>query len=287
MKRKKPFDPFKKENIFLKYFKIIFAVIFLIIFLIVTVSMTKSVYKTIYDAQVRKAIGITEANTDEPVLSIEKQNEPLPVYECDNTTVNSRSYIILLGMGDHNRDKFLRQRENMRKDPKLKDILIYDYDENTLLEDISTEFIQITKAFLTKNPADELVIIGTSAGGIVASYSAAEIEFSGRLELHTISSPTNGYNVNENFLTGMTGFAKEIGLGIKPFSKPKENVLIYHHKTVDDKELENYCGEYANFCKSFDIQSNDIEGSKEFYYPGFTHETIMPHVIDLIVACRR
>ena len=107
------------------------------------------------------------------------------------------------------------------------------------------------------------------------------------MELHTLASPINGYHVSDIFLGDMTGFTREIGKGFDKFMKPSGNVKVYHHKTVDDKSLRSWCGAYTNFCDPDKAQNNNIESSKEFFYPEHDHSSIMPAVSKLIIDCRK
>ena len=58
-----------------------------------------------------------------------------------------------------------------------------------------------------------------------------------------------------------------------------------HRKTVTDPTLLAYCGGVEAFCDVYEIQNNNIEGSKEFYYPEHDHRTIMVMVPRLVLSC--
>ncbi len=187
----------------------------------------------------------------------------------------------LHGHGDHNPGAFDYQKSLIGDIP----ILDFDYDENLLLADISNDFVTQFNQFALDNEFEEIVIIGQSAGGVISSYSANRLVFSGTIELHTLASPLNGYHVSDVFLGGQTGFSKEIGIGFDPFKSA--NVKAYHHKNVNDEELRSYCGDNAKFCDSLKIQNNNLPGSKEFFYKQYTHETIMPAISKLIIECHQ
>ena len=128
-------------------------------------------------------------------------------------------------------------------------------------------------------------LVGFSAGGIIASYSANKLIFSGTIELHTLASPLNGYHISDALLDEHTGFFREISAGFDAFESA--NVKAYHHKNVEDEDLRSYCGDNAKYCEPLKIQNNNIPGSKEFFYKQYTHETIMPAVSKLIIDCHQ
>jgi len=121
-----------------------------------------------------------------------------------------------------------------------------------------------------------------SAGGTVASYSLNKLNFDGKIELHTIASPLKGCDnkgFKEQFVQG-EGFWREIGIGFEPFKTPKTDYVAYHHKTVNDVYLEQ--------CYSApEMENNNLENSKEFYYPNEDHGSIMNLVLNKIISCHK
>ena len=209
------------------------------------------------------------------------------VCENDNSVVRSRVYALLHGYGDRRPEAFDYQKGLLTADTKTKGILDFDYDPNALLADISKDFLTRLSTLLAQYQPDELVIIGQSAGGVVAAYSVHSITFQGRIELQTLASPLRGYNVPAFFLDQYKGFGREMGVGLGPFTKPRSNVKVYHHKTVEDQTLRSFCGALASFCDPKAIQDNNLEGSKQFLYPQYDHATIMPAVGKLVIDCHR
>ena len=211
-------------------------------------------------------------------------------FSCENDNiVESRGYVLLMGLGDHTKEGWAAEKILMEQDPKSKFVIIYDQDEKSHIEDISKKFLADMDAILAKNPVEELVIFGSSAGGVTSSYSISSLDFSGGVALHTIASPIKGYDLTgwrAQFLGDRQGFLRDIAIGFGPFEKPDDNVMVYHHKTVTDSVLKDYyCGDMAAFCDPIEIQNNNIEGSKEFYYPQYDHDTIMWAVIRDVLKC--
>ncbi len=220
-----------------------------------------------------------------PIFSKEKFS-----CENDNSNIQSRGYVILMGLADHTKEGWISEKKLMEKDPKAKFVLIYDQDENSRLEDISQKFLDDIHSLLKEKPVDELVIFGSSAGGVTASYSIAKLNFQGPVALHTMASPLNGYDLRgfgEAFIgEGRSVYEKEIALGLEIFKKPGKNVGVYHHKTVTDTVLkDHYCREFSAFCDPIKIQDNNIEGSKEFYYPQYDHNPLGAFVIRDVLKC--
>jgi|TARA_Y100000310_G_scaffold243188_1_gene247625 hypothetical protein len=204
------------------------------------------------------------------------------VYECTNdNSISSKGYVYLHGLGDHNPGILNDIKALINQDP----ILDFDYNEKLLLNEISNDFILQFSKFASQNNFEEIVIIGQSAGGVIASFSAHQLNFNGVIELHTLASPINGYHVSDKFLGELSGFAREIGEGFDSFTKPGNNFKIYHHKTVVDEDLSSLCGEFAKFCSPLSIQDNNIEGSNDFYYSEYDHTSIMPAVSKMIIEC--
>ena len=209
-------------------------------------------------------------------------------YECLNDdTINSRGYVYIHGLGDHNPGMLTNIQEGLDADPKSGDLLDFDYDETKSLIELSEEFTISFNEYASSNNFDEIIIISQSAGGIISSHAAYKLDPNVPIELHTMASPLKGYHVSDKYLGELTGFGKEIGLGINSYETPKENIKAFHHKTIDDEELSSYCGEYAKFCDSLKVQNNNLQGSSDYYYPGETHESIMPVVSKVVFECQR
>jgi len=205
------------------------------------------------------------------------------VFVCENdNSVQTRGYILLRGFGDHNPHSFNYQKSLIEKDLKAKGTLDFDYDEKLSIAEISEDFISKFNKLVSENEFEEIVIIGQSAGGTVAAYSAHKLNFPGVIELHTLASPLKGCNNKgfaEQFVPG-EGFYREIGIGLDPFNAPSDNVKVYHHKTVNDETLTQ--------CDTpVEMQYNNVPGSKEFYYKELSHETIMPTVSKTIIECHK
>ena len=211
-------------------------------------------------------------------------------FSCENdNSVKTRGYVLLMGLADHEKEGWIIEKNLMEQDSKAKFVLIYDQDENLHLQEISDKFLENLNGILEKNPVEELVIFGASAGGVTASFSIPSLNFSGPVALHTLSSPLKGYDfrgIGEAFLGERAIFEKEIALGLEPFAAPGKNVKAYHHKTVTDTILKDYyCGSFASLCDPIKIQNNNIQGSKEFYYPQYDHNSLMGPVIRKVLEC--
>ena len=230
-----------------------------------------------------------EISAKEPLPLSSKTGNDTFVCENDNS-VKARGYVYLRGLGDHSSAAVDLLKSLTQNDSKTKGILDFDYNEQGTLDAISNDFALKFSTFKSQYDLQEIVIIGQSAGGVVAAYSAHKLNFDGDIELHTIASPLNGYGdfgaASRQAAESMAGFAKEIGLGFASFITP-QGIKVYHHKTVEDEFLSSWCGDYASFCSSNVIQNNNIEGSKEFYYPGYNHTSIMPAVSEMIVSCHQ
>ena len=205
------------------------------------------------------------------------------VYTCENPEVDSRAYVFLRGFGDHGEDAFSYQ-ESLLDDEAILD---FDYDETALLETISDDFVAQFTAFVAEQDVEEIIILGQSAGGVIASAAAHQLVFEGSIELHTMASPLNGYHVSEEYLTEQVGFGREIGEGFTSFPTPPKNMIVYHHKTVEDEPFLSRCGENIELCDAVEIQNNNLEGSQEFFYPEETHDSIMETVSELVISCHK
>ena len=230
-----------------------------------------------------------EGFAKEPLLLSPKTSNDTFVCENDNS-VKAIGYVYLHGLGDHSSVAVDLLKSLTQNDSKTKGILDFDYNEQGTLDTISNDFALKFNTFKSQYDLEEVVIIGQSAGGVVAAYSAHKLNFDGDIELHTIASPLNGYGdfgaTSKQAAENMAGFAKEIGLGFASFITP-QGIKVYHHKTAEDEFLSSWCGDYASFCSSNVIQNNNIEGSKEFYYSGYSHTSIMPAVLEMIINCHQ
>ena len=103
------------------------------------------------------------------------------VFACENNpSVSSRAYVVLMGLGDHNvQGMTANLQEITASDSKLAGTLIYDYDETTSLAEIKEDFLGEFDSFIAETQPEEIVVIGLSAGGTVASASASLLSFEG------------------------------------------------------------------------------------------------------------
>lgn len=252
-------------------------VLILVVILITGCSVAQDITKKI-------ASKIMTGNTPMPEVHNNK-------FECENdNSVKSRGYIFLMGLAETNEDRvsFAEQEHLMKQDPKAKFVEFYAQDADLEIEEISRQFLDYMHDLLSKHEVEELVILGSSAGGVTSSYSISRLEFSGPVALHTLASPIRGYDITgfrKRFLGDRTGFIKNIAIGFEPFDAPGDNVKVYHHKTVTDSVLKGYCEDMEDFCEPLKIQNNNIEGSKDFYYPELDHTTIMLEVVKDVLSC--
>jgi hypothetical protein len=224
--------------------------------------------------------------------SSESAGEQNLTFSCENdsSVVSTRAYVYLRGFGDHSPGAIDYQKNLMNADTKVVGILDFDYDEQKSLQTISGEFVSQFNTFAAEHNPEEIIVIGQSAGGTVAAFSASQLNFSGKMEIHTMASPLRGYNLRgfmESFVGDRQGFGREIALGISPFIKPGNNVKSYHHKTVTDSQLTSSCGDFEAFCNAIDIQNNNLPGSKQFSYPKHDHTSIMRAVSKKIIDCHQ
>ncbi len=226
---------------------------------------------------------ITETWTQSP--------SPVPaVFSCENepTGIRSRAYVILMGLAETQPGAWKTEKTLLQKDPLAKAVWVYPQDANDHLPQISEKFLTDMDAFLRENPVDELVLFGSSAGGVTASYSVSRLNFSGPVALHTMAAPLKGYDLTgfrAQFLGDRQGYLRDIAIGFRLFDPPGPNVSVYHHKTVTDSVLLSYCGDLKAFCDVREIQNNNVAGSQEFFYPQFDHASIMSGVIQRVAKC--
>ena len=215
---------------------------------------------------------------------------PAALFSCENDPagIRSRAYVVLMGLGETQAGAWRAEKSLLEKDPLAEAVLIYPQDETLHVDQIRQNFLSDMHVFLKENPVDELVLFGSSAGGVTASYSIAHLDFSGPVALHTMASPLKGYDLTgfrASFLGDRQGYLRDIAIGFQPFDPPGSNVKVYHHKTVTDSVLLDYCGEMKAFCDVRQIQDNDLAGSREFFYPQYDHATIMSGVIQRVAQC--
>ncbi len=202
-------------------------------------------------------------------------------FECENNnSVQSRAYILLRGFGDHDPGSYDYHKDLISNDPKVRGVMDFDYNETTRLADLSQDFINEFNEFIDGKELEEVIIIGHSAGGTIAAYSAHKLEFNGAIEIHTLASPLKGCDFLMailQFLIGR-GYWRDAGVGLDQFTTPGDNVKVYHHKIINDEVLRR-CG------APVEVQNNNVNGSKEFYYEEYGHSTIVPAVSKIIIEC--
>lgn len=212
-----------------------------------------------------------------------------PNFSCENNPdIESRGFVILLGLGNHDKDYWNTEKQIMESDSKTRFVIIYDQNEESNIYEISQKFLADMNETLEEHDVDELVLMGISAGGVTASYSISRLDFSGDVALHTLASPLKGYGLSgpmQAFLGERQGYLRDIAVGFKAFEPPGENVKVYHHKTVNDTILRAYCGEYSSFCDPVKIQNNNLKVSKEFFYPRLDHDPLAKEVIRTVLSC--
>jgi len=216
-------------------------------------------------------------------------------FECENDNiVKSRGYVFLMGLYQtedkvHPDDQALL--ELMRSDPKASFVELYAQDASLHINEIRDQFLKDMYELLSKNNVEELVIFGSSSGGVTGAYSIARLNFSGQVALHTLSSPIRGYDLTgfrAQFLGERQGFLKDISVGFDKFETPSKNVKVYHHKTVTDTILiDHYCSNTKFFCDTLKVQNNNIGGSKDFYYPQYDHNPLIQNVTREVLKCYR
>jgi len=282
----------EKQISFKSMVKKAFLPVFIIVFIIVALFIGWGMYDSVYERQTSKALAEHDMNTSgmtsEELRQVEASKKldielTDAVFTCENdNSVQSRGYVYMHGLGDHNLGAFDYQRGLIGNDPKTKSILDFDYNENLNIAKISEDFVSQFDKFISKHDFEEIVIIGQSAGGTIAAYSANKLKFVGAIELHTIASPLRGCDnkgFKEKFVTG-EGMYREIGIGFNQFGTPPSNMKVYHHKTISDEVLIQ--------CDTpVEMQYNNLERSSEFYYEEYNHETIMHAVSKLIIDCHK
>ncbi|PIR44652.1 MAG: hypothetical protein COV10_04090 [Candidatus Vogelbacteria bacterium CG10_big_fil_rev_8_21_14_0_10_51_16] len=248
----------------------------------------------------------TPAQPEPPAAPAEEQKQPTvapepkpavvnsaTTFTCENDRdVESRAYVLVLGINNNNDPTGAQTWIDgaTAGDIKNSGNLVFAYDKSRSLVDLSADFINRFNSFVDGKKPEEVVVIGWSAGGVIAASQAHRLQVPGSLEIHTVASPLKGYSLGgflEFLLEEQTGFGREIGLGFGPFLAPPANARVYHHKTVTDSDLSGRCGDFASFCNPRIIQANNLAGAKEFYYPQYDHEPIMHAVAEMVVACRK
>jgi hypothetical protein len=205
----------------------------------------------------------------QPVTQVQVTNA---TYECGNVSPKPRAYVILRGYGDHGPIPY-DYLMSIIEDP----VMIFEYNETTRLAGLSRDLLSEFNEFIADKEAEELIIIGYSAGGTIALYSVNELDFNGAIELHTVASPLKGCNFLITLRMLFTnGFWRDVAPGLNKFTVP-ENVKVYHHKTIED-EILSQCG------NSLHVQNNNVEGASEYYY-NHTHSSILRPVAGMIIEC--
>lgn len=193
-------------------------------------------------------------------------------YECGNISSRSRAYVLLRGYGDHSPTPYDYLR-TIIDDP----VMIFEYNETTRLEGLKNDFLNEFNDFMIDKDVEELIIIGYSAGGTIAVYSANDLDFNGLIKLHTVASPLNRCNLLITIRMILTsGFWRDFAPGLSEFTVP-DNIRVYHHKTIYDEVLSQ-CG------NPLIVQANNVEGSKEYYY-NHSHASILRPVAQMIIKC--
>lgn len=269
-----------KERIIRNKKKILKISIYSLIGLVLLNMAVKTIYDRVYDYKIKQVLNSSDSSWEDEIVSRD--------YVCENdNSIQSIGYVYLQGYLEHDPHAFDYQRGLLADDFKTKDILNFDYSESLSTYAICRLFLQEFNTFIFENDFEEIVIFGRSAGGNIISFCAHELEFDGEIEIHTLASPLNGYQVEDKYLTNRYGIQRELGRGFEPFKKPPSNVRVYHHKTVDDESLRSWCGIYDYLCDPIDIQDNNVEGSKEFYYPELNHSTIVKEVSKMVIDCHK
>jgi len=211
-------------------------------------------------------------------------------YNCvDDTESTNRGYILIHGAGGPDANEVV-VKNAVSTDPHHGGFLYFTYDANEeTLDIIATRFISEYKTFASQG-YDKIIIYGQSAGGVIASRVASDLGTAPDIEIHTLASPLNGYKfgpATEQIAQQFSGFNKEIVVGFDSYTKPPSNVIVYHHKTVEDETLRSFCGNYKSLCSPDVIQNNNILGSYIHMYPDDTHESITTTVVTKSLSCVR
>jgi hypothetical protein len=267
-----------KERIIRNKKKIIIISACSVLIIVLLIIFGKITYQKIYDYKIKQILGNTFPQSENMINN--------KVYICENDpNVQSMGYVYIHGYKEHDIHAFDYERGLLANDSKTKGILDFDYNESLSTYAICRIFLQEFNTFVSENDFDEIIILARSAGGNIISYCAPDLKFDGTIEIHTLAAPLNGYQVDDKYLTNRYGIERELGRGYPPYGKPPSNVKIYHHKTVDDESLRSWCGIYDYLCDPIKIQDNDVIGSKEFWYPGLNHSSIVQVVSKMVIDC--
>lgn len=270
---------------FKKIFWIVFWVIFVIVFIVVAMFVGRVIYKKITGEQVDDLFSIKNIFNNEKLTSELTEDD----YTCtSDKSVQSRGYFYIHGSGGQDNNTLNALQDITSTDNKKKEFVSFVYDANNNLEELSDRFISEFNQFSSQN-FDEIIILAESAGGVIASFSAHRIDTNNSVEIHTFASPLNGYkfgSASEAMAKNFYGFNKEIAIGFDAYIEPSNNIKVYHHKTLEDKTLRDFCGSYASFCSPKVIQNNNVPNSQSFVYPNDTHSSIVFTATNKIVNCR-
>ena len=216
-----------KERIKRNKEKILKILIYSFIGLVFLIVVGKILYRVAYDFQIKRVLPRADPSSEINIGS--------KVFVCENdNSVQSRGYVYVHGYLEHDPNAFDYPRSLIANDSKTKGILDFDYNESLGTYAICRIFLQEFNTFVSENDFDEIVIFGRSAGGNIISYCAHELEFEGDIEIHTLASPLNGYQVDDKYLTNRYGLERELGRGFETYEKPADNINVYNHKTVED-----------------------------------------------------
>jgi len=152
----------------------------------------------------------------------------------------------------------------------------FSYDDDACSDDITTKLKKFVSA--TRGKEDKyckVILLGHSAGGIMASKLAADPEAS-PLEVHTAATPLKGggHGWPAWIARPFIGCLKaEIGAGPGSFKPAAPGSNVTHHKTKDEDDGVLGAG-YQN--------GNDVPGSTSTTHPGYCHQCILSHVAEII-----
>lgn len=208
-------------------------------------------------------------------------------FVCQKIGGSRVGYVYVRGFGEDDPYAAHQLIEAAKTDVRNVGFLDYDYDEDLFLGPIVDIFLQKLEDFIATKKPDSLIIFAHSAGGIVVSDAAHRLGFGGPVQIHTMASPLAGYNVMDAFLGERSGYLRQIAGGIDPYEKPADNVSGFHHKTITDHVLVEFCGSAQKFCKPLKVQNNNLPGSVDFYYPNARHNSIIMQVVDAVMSCQQ
>src|SRR3989338_3007287 len=220
--------------------KILIALVVITVILISSCASKQAEDEKPSKSSIEKTAVSNDKKTDIKKEDIKTTTKKETKFSCenDNSKIKKRGYVFLMGLASHYKDEWRKEKEFMQQDPKAAFVEIYDQDENSHIKEISSKFLADMKVLLKKYPVDELVLFGSSAGGVTASYSISkfenELNFTDSVDLHTMAAPIKGYDltgIRANFIGDRKGYLRDIAIGFDQFKAPGKNVRVYHHKT--------------------------------------------------------